>query len=112
MASSIVEKLMNSFDELDRCITVTHEVLRDKPGITPDVLSRVEQYNLIVSKQRALAEELEACIVSENWDEVSRLVKLINGLSAMIRDDAQAILNNVASPLTQKAGGERDEKLC
>jgi hypothetical protein len=31
-------------------------------------------------------------ISRKNWDEVNRNVTLINGLSAMIRDDAKAIL--------------------
>ena len=92
MAFPLISKLLESFDELDRCIAVTREVLSQKPGVPFHVLERVEQYADIVRKQRALACELTTQISAQNWDEVTRYVRLINGLSAMIRDDAEAIL--------------------
>jgi hypothetical protein len=88
----LVSKLMESFDDLDRCIEMTKEVLSQKDNVPADVLHRIEQYSDVVIKQRALAENLKSHISNENWDEVTRHVKIINGLSAMIRDDAQAIL--------------------
>jgi hypothetical protein len=93
MSDALVDKLLESFDELDRCIAVTKEVLGNKKGVPEDVVSRVDQYSDIVSKQRSLAEELRSHISGQNWSEVARHVKLINGLSTMIRDDAQAILS-------------------
>lgn len=92
MAQSLVDKLLASFDELDRCIAVTREVLSQKQGVPDDVILRVDQYGEIVSKQRGLAKDLSSHLASQNWEEVSRHVRLINGLSAMIRDDAQSIL--------------------
>jgi len=41
----------------------------------------------------ALCEAIEL----KNWDEVTRNVTLINGLSAMIRDDAKAILTAIST---------------
>ena len=94
MNESIVEKLLSSFDELDRCIYVTKQVLSGKDGVPEDILVRVEQYGEIVAKQRGLAHQLQEFIDAQDWQEVGRRVKLINGLSGMIRDDAQAILAN------------------
>lgn len=93
MSETLVKKLIASFDELDRCIAVTKTVLSQKEGVPQDVLERVAQYADIVSKQRKLASELEAHIEAQRWEEVGRHVRLINGLSSMIRDDAQAILS-------------------
>ena len=93
MNQDLVTKLLESFDELDRCIVVTKQVLSAREGVPTDVLARVDQYADIVVKQRSLAGGLRKYIECENWDEVARHVKLINGLSAMIRDDAQAILS-------------------
>jgi hypothetical protein len=93
MSVALVQKLLSSFDELERCITVTKEVLATKSGVPADVISRVNQYSEIVAKQRLLAGELKRHISEQNWSEVSRHVRLINGLSTMIRDDAQAILS-------------------
>jgi hypothetical protein len=36
-------------------------------------------------------------IASKDWDEVTRHVTLINSLSAMIRDDAKAILTAIST---------------
>ena len=88
----LVSKLMESFDDLDRCIEMTKEVLAQKENVPADVINRVDQYSDVVVKQRLLAESLKEYINQENWDEVTRHVKIINGLSAMIRDDAQSIL--------------------
>lgn len=92
MSDTLVTKLLESFDELERCIAVTREVLAQKDGVPVDVLSRVSQYGEIVAKQRKLAVELRAHLLRQDWEEVGRHVKLINGLSSMIRDDAQSIL--------------------
>lgn len=92
MSDSLVSKLLQSFDELERCIEVTKRVLSEKEGVPTDVIQRVEQYSGIVAKQRSLTGELEAFLAREDWAEVSRRVRIINGLSSMIRDDAQSIL--------------------
>ena len=89
----LVTKLVESFDDLDRCIAMTKEVLSQRAGVPEDVYERISQYSGIVLKQRTLTEDLKEYLKSENWAEVTRHVKLINGLSSMIRDDAQAILS-------------------
>ena len=96
MSEKLIDKLLESFDELDRCISVTKSVLEHKKGVPGEVIDRVNQYTEIVGKQRGLAVELRGFIANQNWDEVARHVKLINGLSTMIRDDAQAILSGAA----------------
>lgn len=93
MSEALIDKLLQSFEELDRCISVTKQVLAEKQGVPQEVLDRVGQYPQIVNKQRDLASGLRTHIATQNWEEVARHVKLINGLSAMIRDDAQAILS-------------------
>ncbi len=92
MAESLVEKLLESFEQLDRCITVTKTILSTRKGVPGDVLQRVGQYSEIVRKQRETAEDLHLLIARQDWEEVGRRVKIINSLSAMIRDDAQQIL--------------------
>jgi len=97
MSDSLVEKLLGSFDELENCIEITRDVLGTKEGVPSDVIERIEQYSGIVEKQPGLAHELRALIDGEDWDEVGRRVKLINGLSSMIRDDAYAILEGAGA---------------
>ena len=97
MSEALIDKLLESFDELDRCINLTNEVLRNKEGVPSEVLERVSQYSEIVNKQRSLAGNLRAAIETQDWEAVSRQVRVINGLSRMIRDDAQAILAGAMS---------------
>jgi len=105
MSGQLVDKLLKSFDELDRCISVTRQVLSGKDGVPEEVIERVNQYTDIVAKQRSLASVLRNHISEQNWEEVSRHVKLINGLSSMIRDDAQAILSGNSDSESKAAKG-------
>lgn len=109
----LVARLLKSFDELDRCIEITKAELEAKGEVSEDVLSRVEQYGEIVNRQRSLAQELEIAIHDHDATSVSRLVKVINGLSVMIRDDAQSIIarGDQAERSSQIQGNRRDN-LC
>ena len=97
MSAALVNKLLDSFNELERCINLTKEVLAAKKSVPAEVIERVNQYSSIVARQRELAHGLKVHIDEQNWEEVARHVKLINGLSSMIRDDAQAILLGAAA---------------
>lgn len=95
MTSAVfVDKLHKSFDKLEHCISVTEDVLQRRSEVPAEVLCRIKQYNEIVTKQRNLANELKSHLDSQNWAEVTRHVKLINGLSALIREDAQELLSD------------------
>ena len=113
MSVALVNKLLESFDELVRCIGITRQTLSVKPGVPEDVLARVETYSGIVKKQRSLATELRNHIATQNWEEVGRHVRLINGLSSMIRDDAQSILAGAygQNPVRLQLEGEKDDQI-
>ena len=96
MNSELVENLLKSFDELEQCIELTKEILKSKNDTSEEVLSRLEDYRAIVSKQRTFALALKEHITENNWDEVTRHIRLINGLSVMIRDDAYDIISGTA----------------
>ena len=98
MESNIIERLFASFTELETAITKARSTFASRPSIPASVVKRLESYDTILAKQRALAVSLCEAISRKNWDEVNRNVGLINGLSAMIRDDAKAILAAVATP--------------
>ncbi|MFN4895385.1 MAG: hypothetical protein ACK5GN_15160 [Pseudomonadota bacterium] len=97
MESNIIERLFASFTELETAITKARDTFKSRPTVPDAVLKRLESYDTILAKQRALAVSLCEAISRKNWDEVNRNVGLINGLSAMIRDDAKAILAAVAT---------------
>ena len=88
----VIERLFESFVHLERAIKVARETV-DKHGDTrADTLARIDKYEEILTKQRSLATALCGYASMGKWEEVSRHIKLINGLSTMIRDDAKEIV--------------------
>ena len=97
MQQNIIERLFQSFSELEQAIDSAKATLREKESVSPTVLERLDSYGGILEKQRGLAATLCEHIANKNWEEVNRHVTLINSLSAMIRDDARAILSSFAA---------------
>ncbi|MCC6933990.1 MAG: hypothetical protein IT292_12200 [Deltaproteobacteria bacterium] len=56
------------------------------------IINHLNQYEEILQKQKSLATALIDYVTLNNWDEVVRHIKLINGLSIMIRDDAKGLM--------------------
>ena len=107
MQSDIINRLFTSFADLEAAIKSAKNTLEQKGSVSPEILERLQSYDGILLKQRNLATALCEHISNQNWDEVSRHVSLINGLSAMIRDDARAILSSLA--LNSDPGEKEDE---
>ena len=95
-SNGIIDRLFQSFEDLEKAIGGARKTLEERDGIPPEVVERLNSYDNILEKQRNLAQSLCDSIKDGDWDEVSRQVGLINGLSAMIRDDARAILSSLA----------------
>ena len=96
MTQTIIKRLFDSFNELERAI-VSARITLERKGTPPQtVLDRIDSYEHILTKQRELARDLFQHMSSGNWKEVSRHVQLINALSAMIRDDAREVLSALA----------------
>ena len=88
----VIDRLFDSFKDLERAIGSAKRALGDKPEPPKEILERIDGYQNILDKQKSLATALCGYAKVRNWDEVARHVKLINGLSAMIRDDAREIV--------------------
>ena len=105
--NGIINRLFQSFQDLEKAIGGAKKTLEEKEDVPPEVVERLNSYDGILEKQRGLAKVLCEHIQEGNWDEVSRHVGLINGLSAMIRDDARAILSSLA--LNSDNGEDKDD---
>ena len=97
MAYDTVQKLFQSLDELERAITIAKRSLESRPETDEELLERVHYYEEMLGKQRKLAEGMCEYIKQENWVEVTRHVKLINGLSSLIHDDARELIAEVVA---------------
>jgi hypothetical protein len=111
MQNNIIDRLFSSFTDLEQAIESAKVTLSKKETVPPEILERLRSYDGILVKQRALASTLCDHINKGNWDEVSRHVGLINGLSAMIRDDARAILTSLSLNTDTKQDDE-DMVIC
>ncbi|MCB0335200.1 MAG: hypothetical protein KDD62_02810 [Bdellovibrionales bacterium] len=109
---NIIDRLFNSFTELETAINSAKATLAKKESVPQEIIERLNSYDDILAKQRHLAETLCSHIDQGEWDEVNRHVSLINGLSAMIRDDARAILSSLALNSDPKEDEEEDLKIC
>jgi hypothetical protein len=96
MQANIIERLFASFSDLEQAIASAKATLAERTSVPQEVLDRLSSYDGILFKQRRQASALRDHMDSGNWDEVARHVSLINGLSAMIRDDARGILSSLA----------------
>lgn len=110
MQNNIIDRLFSSFEELDVAIQSARRTLSTREQVPTTILERLNSYDGILLKQKRLASELCVFINEGNWDEVTRHVSLINGLSAMIRDDARAILGALSNGDSKEI--EDDTLIC
>ena len=109
MESNMIERLFASFTELETAIQKAKNTFEARESIPESVVKRLASYDSILAKQRSLATSLCEAVAEKNWDEVNRNVTLINSLSAMIRDDARAILSSVATIANDDVLDDADE---
>ena len=93
--SQLIKKLFRSLDEIEKSIMVTKRVLATQDPISLEVMRRISSYEDILAKQRILAKRLCNYVIAGEWEEVSRHVRLINGLSAMIHEDARSLMRGM-----------------
>ena len=108
MQGTIIERLFASFTDLETAIESAKVTLAKKESVPPELMARLNSYDGILEKQRGLAATLCDHVNKGNWDEVTRHVGLINGLSAMIRDDARAILMSLSATPDVVSDDERN----
>jgi len=80
---------------LGRAIGLAKQSVEARANPSKDVLKRINYYEEILNKQRRLAETMCDYIKQDKWDEVTRHVKLINGLSSMIHEDARELVAQI-----------------
>lgn len=111
-STEIMAKLFGSFTELEQAIGGARMKLQKRGSIPQEVLNRLSSYEEILEKQRQLALSLSDHIEKKNTYEVARHVKLINGMSAMIIQDARAILSMVSEVAAASESTDEDVNIC
>lgn len=92
MRQIVINRLFESFTQLEKAVNQARESLESQSNPPEEVLERIDNYENVLRRQRELAFELCRFAHNKEWEEVTRHIRLINGLSTMIRDDAKEIL--------------------
>ena len=95
-SEKIVERLVNSFSDLERAINGAKANLSKLDTVPAEVIARLDSYHLLIEKQSSLAKILENHVSAGNVVEIGRHIGLINGLSGMIIEDARGILSGMS----------------
>lgn len=93
--NNVLEKLKNSFQELEDAISGARVTLLNKLNVPDEVFERLDLYDEILLKQKEYYTELVQYVHSKNAEKISEIVKKINGLSIMLRDDAKHVVNYI-----------------
>lgn len=101
MQTLVLERLLESLGELEESIQSAQRVLLDRGNAEPALEQRLRQYESMLLKQRQLAFDLNDLIENGSWEAVGRAVRIINGISTMLRDDARQALASLSG------GGQR-----
>ena len=109
---NIIDRLFSSFTELEKAITSARSTLEKRESIPEELVERLRSYDGILLKQRALATKLCDHINKNEWNEVTRHVSLINGLSALIRDDARSILSALSANPDAPGADDDEMTIC
>lgn len=91
-SAETIAKLEKSIAHLEVAVFAARERLAQKFGVKHPTVMRLNEYLPSIQEQRKYIEQLQEAIKIQNFDEVSRLVVLINSISYMIKDDARDVL--------------------
>ena len=109
---NVIDRLYTSLSSLERSIQSARTTIERRGGVSVEIQSRLSSYDEILAKQRTQADALVEAMARGAWDEVGRLVEIINGLSGMIRDDARAILTAIVKKSESTVAHEDQSNYC
>ncbi len=102
--SNSLTRLLQSLKKLEDSISLARGMVGNIEGeranhhsMSHDViLRRLDSYQEILVKQRYFAKDLCDHMKMRDWYQVSRHIRIINGLSQMIRDDARELISHAS----------------
>jgi len=95
MQHVIIERLSTSISKLEGAIQQAADNLSQRENVSEKIRGRVDSYKGICAMQRRFARSLKEHVENKNFQEITRIVNLINGLSAMIMDDVKVVLHSL-----------------
>lgn len=111
MKNLAIKRIFDSFSELENALSTAKRALENCENPPHDLLERISAYERVLEKQRNLATSLCGHATFGDWDEVARHIRIINGLSVMIRDDAREVVSamQIDSLIKQRRAEQQKE---
>ncbi|MDR2338186.1 MAG: hypothetical protein LBE20_06025 [Deltaproteobacteria bacterium] len=91
---NVIKKLNDSLDNLENSVQTAKGVICKQEVVPADILRRILNYEEVISKQRGLVNKLIIMLERGKSEEAIHLIKIINGLSSMIFEDANDLINS------------------
>lgn len=96
--SEVLKRLSQAITELEEAVYAAKDVIENKPEYPMAAIERLDHYLTIVEQQRGCLLAISDLMDEKNFEALTLEVQKINGLSAMIRDDARELLGVLANP--------------
>ena len=91
-----IKKLRESLDSLERSVVMAKTAFCKQEVVSTDVLRRIISYEEAIAKQKGLADKLIVMLERGKAQEAVQLIKVINGFSAMIFEDANDLIKTIS----------------
>lgn len=88
-------RVFDSFSALDNALQKAKVIVQTQEMSHSGLMSRIEKYEEILSKQREVAKSLRQHMKSKNWVAVHKEIRIMGGLSMMMREDALDLIYEI-----------------
>ncbi len=100
---AVITRLRESLDNLEKSVFSAKIAVSNQDVVSAEVIKRISNYEDVISKQRTLVDRLNSVMECGKTDEAMHLIKVINGLSSMIYDDANDLIKTFVNPGKQQS---------
>jgi hypothetical protein len=96
--SEVLNRLSQAITQLEDAVFAAKDTIENKPEYPLEAIERLDHYLEIVAQQRSTLLAISDLMDAGNMEQLAIEVHKVNGLSAMIRDDARELLGVLANP--------------
>ena len=107
----VIKKLRGSLDNLEKSVVMAKTAFCKQEVVSTDVLRRIVSYEEAIAKQKGLADKLIVMLERGKSQEAVQLIKVINGFSAMIFEDANDLIQTISGNMHHKDTNQAQEKV-
>lgn len=93
----VIQNLSTTVNELELSVMHAYEQFLAKYGVGHEHVSRLESYFPAIDKQREYINELDECIVSQDFEKFHDVATKVRALSELIKNDAKSLLSYMST---------------